>query len=429
MKIRLATSASVLLLGLMGQSLVSQGPPGPGQQNRIQTVTVQPDRKVTFRLSAPKAGTVSVGGSYPLTSGRNFPPDAGRPSTIKNVAMTKDDKGVWSATVGPLKPDIYDFHFIVDGLEMPDPQGHNSSSFILRGQETANYEFNANVPHGRVSYDWYPSPTLKMTRRLAVYTPPGYQGGTARYPVLYLLHWGGGDELGAIKTLRLPDIMDNMIAQGKVTPMIVVMPNTNTYEPLAASDNTSPPHDPGGQGGPKKGSLDPMMPFPNSLVHDILPYIDHNYRTKADRNDRAIAGMSLGGTYSMLAGFEYLDQFAWMGELSGGIDAVPNLSIQGPMPPDADTRRGASPGQSIDTAKFAEMFPVIGSGLNTKLHLLYISIGDQDGLLEPWQAAKGLFDEKGVKYVWFEEPGYGHDGSTWRVALQDFLPRLFKPAK
>lgn len=419
MKTAFTFIASALLFSLMafGQG---RGPAGP------KSPVVGPDGKVTFSLLAPKATTVTVDGDHPITDSFH----GGR----KTTEMTKDDKGVWTATVA-LTPDIYFYSFTVDGLRTLDPgNAHisgNSNWVIVPGPMSAIYEIN-DVPHGRVSEVWYPSPSLKTTRRMVVYTPPGYDSGTDRYPVFYLLHGGGENELTWSNQGRAPEILDNLIAQGKMVPMIVAMPNFNTGVQLAPVDAPAAASAGGGRGAqaPQNGpATDNSQVFPTHLVQDIIPFMDKNYRTIADRDHRAIAGSSAGGTQTIISGLRHLDQFSWIGLLSPALARVPGAQISIPLPPDADIRRGPDLGVSIDPAKLQEYFPVLNPELNSKLHLLYFSVGGSEGLLEEELAGRRAFDEKGVKYQWMTRPLYGHEWSFWRQDLRDFGSQLFKPAK
>jgi hypothetical protein len=191
---------------------------------------VHPDGSVTFNLHAPEASSVAVAGDYP----------------IRHRAMTRDREGIWSVTVEPLCDDFYAYRFTVDGVSLLDPgnvfgtrDGRRYMSWaVVPGPRSDNYEVN-DVPHGQVAHLWYPSPTLDLTRRMTVYTPPGYEAGQERYPVLYLLHGGGGDEDAWTEMGRAPEIFDNLIAAGEVVPMIVVMGNGNVDQ--AAAPNHIPP--------------------------------------------------------------------------------------------------------------------------------------------------------------------------------------------
>ena len=206
---RMKRSALTIGLLLLASVLAAQpAPPGPGagQPAPLRSPEILPDGKVAFRLLAPAATSVTLGGDYPIGT---------------NVAMVKDDSGVWSATVGPLAADFYSYLFTVDGVRTLDPRNASvmrdgaryASSLRVPGPEAADYQVN-DVPHGTLAQVWYPSPTLGLTRRAYVYTPPGYDTGSARYPVLYLLHGGGGDEDAWTELGCAPQILDNLIARG-----------------------------------------------------------------------------------------------------------------------------------------------------------------------------------------------------------------------
>jgi enterochelin esterase family protein len=291
---------------------------------------------------------------------------------------------------------------------------------VVPGPGSANYEVG-DVPHGQVAQVWYPSPTLQLTRRMLVYTPPGYETGSKRYPVLYLIHGGGGDEEAWTDMGRAPEIFDHLLAQGKMVPMIVVMGNGNEWESLSPNDKQvpNPPGTPSGK----------ILKYPDSLVHDMVPFVDGHYRTEADREHRAIAGLSRGGAQALYAAMNHLNDFAWLGVFSGGLPLLPDMLVNIPRPADADTRRGPDIAHSIDPEKFKALLPALGPSVNTQLHLLYLTIGTDDGLVESWQDARKVFNEKGVKYTWVELPGYGHEWRFWRLALQDFTSRLFQAAR
>jgi len=383
---------------------------GAGQPALPRSPEVLAEGKVVFRLLAPGATSVTVGGDYPIGT---------------SVAMAKDDAGVWSATVGPLKPDLYSYFFTVDGVRTLDwrnasvmRDGARYASWLrVPGPEAADYQVN-DVPHGTVAQAWYPSPTLGMTRRMYVYTPPGYETGTERYPVLYLLHGGGGDEAAWTELGCAPEILDNLIAQGRVRPLIVVMTNGNGTQ--SASQNLVPLQGP--QGRPGEG----MLRFPESLVKDVIPFVDATWRTRADRESRAVAGLSMGGAQALYAGLNNLDRFAWVGALSGGFPLLPGVAVDIPAPANAATLRGPDITRSIDPAKYLALHPALDAGVNARLRLFYVAIGIDDGLITTHGALKKLLDDRGVKYTLFEVPGYGHEWKFWRLGLRDLLPRLFQ---
>jgi enterochelin esterase-like enzyme len=425
MKIRTALVSTLLLFGTLSFAQQAPVPQFPARPTGPKSPVVQPDGKVTFNLLAPAATTVTVSGDYPIG---------------KNVAMTKDDKGVWTVTVGPLKGDFYAYSFTVDGVTAIDPQNpfgawdttHFNSWAIVPGPNTSNYLVN-NVAHGRVTDVWYPSPTLNMTRRMVVYTPPGYDSGTDRYPVLYLLHGGGGDETQWSELGRAPEILDNLIVQGKIVPMIVVMGNGNITQLHAANAIATTPDQLNAgamTGTPRANALgENLTRYPDSIVKDIIPFVDKTFRTKADRDNRAIAGLSMGGAQSAHAAFTYVDTFSWAAFFSSAVPLLPGVGAVIPRPADADKRRGPGLGQTIDRVKFPQKYPVIGPQLNQRMHLVYIGIGTDDGLLESENDLAKMLDERGVKYVAYDLPGYGHEWAYWRLALGDFSQRLFKMAK
>jgi enterochelin esterase family protein len=405
-----AIAGCFFVTGIATAQAPRQGPPP------ITSPEVLPDGRVTFRLLAPQATSVSVTGDWP----------GGIHSTT--TPMMKDDAGVWSATVGPLKPEFWIYTFSVNGVAMLDPRNihtrRNTSrienTLLIPGPESADYMVNA-VPHGTVSLQWYPSPTVDATRRAYVYTPAGYETGSGRYPVLYLLHGGSGDEDAWSSCGRASQILDNLIASGRARPMIVVMPNANTTRIAAPDLLPAPPALPASQ--------DPgrFRRFPESLVKDLVPFIDRTYRTRTGREDRALAGLSVGGAQTLYAAFNNLDLFAWVAAFSGGYPVMPGVGVDVPAPPDAASLKGPDLTRSIDQARFAALLPQLESGANARLRLLYISIGTADTLMQTHNRVKQVLNDKGMKYTLMEFPGYIHEWPVWRVSLKDLLPRLFQP--
>lgn len=293
MKIELASFAFALMFSSV---MLAQPASTIPTEHNLQQVSgpispeVHSDGTVTFRFFSPNAAGVSLDADYPMGDGYR----AGK----KTTSLTKDDKGLWSITVGTLKSDFYSYCFLVDGVCTLD--SHNisltrdgkrySNWAVVPGQNATNYQFN-DVAHGMVQKVWYSLPTLKMTRRMIVYTPPGYENGSDRYPVFYLLHGGGGDEEAWSDMGRAPEIFDNFIAQGKMLPMIVVMGNGNGWQ--AASPNDFPTTMTSAVMGGRQGGS--SLSYADSVVHDLIPYVDKHYRTKADRDHRAIDGLSMGG--------------------------------------------------------------------------------------------------------------------------------------
>ena len=391
------------------------------QQQAPRSPEVLPDGRVTFRLLAPGASSVAVRN---MTSGYGDWPQG------NEVALTRDAEGVWSATVGPLAPEYYTYVFVVEGVPALDPR----NTFVMReaagyisslrvsGPESSLYEVN-DVPHGMLAQVWYPSPTIGFDRRAYVYTPPGYETSDARYPVLYLFHGGGGDEDRWTTMGRTPQILDNLIARGEVGPMIVVMTNGNAdqrasrdFVPLAG----------GYLPASLRGAYVPS--FPNSVVNDLIPFVDQAYRTRADREDRAVAGLSMGGAQAFYTRLNNLDEFAWVGAFSGGFPLLPGVAVDIEPPANAAQLRGPDISKTIDPEKFLQLHPQLDAGANAKLRLLYLSMGTLDGLITTHGTLKGILKERGVECTLVEMDGYAHEWRFWRLSLVDFARRLFKPA-
>jgi len=392
------------------------------QQHAVQSPLVLPDGRVTFRLMAPDASVVSV---HNTTGGYTDWPNG------NDVPLTKDSQGLWSVTIGPLKAEFFTYVYVVDGGQTLDPgnvsimrDGVRYSSLLrIPGAESACYEVN-DVPHGTVAHIWCPSPTLGSPRRMAVYTPPGYETGSDRYPVLYLLHGGGNDEDGWLTLGRAPQILDNLIAQGKARPMIVVMTNGNGKQ-KAALDYLS---DPAGRPGPPGSGFRPdILLFPPSLVNDVIPFIDSTYRTRTDRRDRGIAGLSMGGAQTVYTAFHHLDKFAWIASFSGGFPLLPGVAVEIPAPANAAELRGPDITRSIDPEKFVQLVPGLDSSANSQIRLFSVSIGALDGLISAHSVLENLLRQRRVDCEFTRVPGYAHEWPFWRICLAAFVQRLFQP--
>ncbi len=396
------------------------------QQHAVQSPVVLPDGRVTFRLMAPDASSVSV---HNTTGGYADWPHG------NDVPLTRDSQGLWSATIGPLRAEFFTYVYVVDGGQALDP----GNAFIMRdgvryssllrvpGAESACYEVN-DVPHGTVAHVWCPSPTLGFPRRMVVYTPPGYETGTARYPVLYLLHGGGNDEDGWTTLGRAPQILDNLIAQRKARPMIVIMTNGNGRQ-KASLDHVPDPAGRSGTGGPPPGPgfRPDILLFPPSLAKDVIPFVDGTYRTRADREDRGIAGLSMGGAQTVYAAFHNLDKFAWIASFSGGFPLLPGVVVEIPAPANAAELRGPDITRSIDAEKFLQLVPGLDSSVNSRIRLFSVSIGTMDGLISSHSVLKDLLRQRGVNCQFTEVPGYAHEWPFWRVCLVALVQRLFQP--
>jgi enterochelin esterase family protein len=378
-----------------------QAPPAP----RVVSPEVLSDKRVTFRLSAPKAGEVVLNGSW--DNGTDIP-------------MTKDEQGVWSVTVGPLGEQLWWYAFRVDGLKVLDPNNGEYARdgarydnwLMIHGPFSDSWEFKADVPHGAVQSIWYPSPLLKQqSRRMYVYTPPDYMTTTTRYPVLYLLHGGGGDEDQWINLGRTNIILDNLIAAGKMKPMIVVMPNGNATQIVAQGygygpiPRPAPPPrgaGPAGAGratGARAGGRGAPPPyegsFPHSLVAEVVPFIDRTYRTIRQKDARAIAGLSMGGGHTVQATNNNPGVFGWIGVWSAGGQDTPAFN--------------------------AALAKLKDSGVKH----YYIGVGTTDFARTGSQTLHTLVEKAGFKTSYHETPG-PHLYLIWRVFLGDFGSMLFR---
>jgi enterochelin esterase-like enzyme len=419
--------ARVWLAILMGNALApalsSHAAQAPAAATQLlNSPELRRDGSVTFRLRAPDASAASVEGNWPN----------GLQHTT--VPMTRGEDGVWSVTVGPLPPEFWSYTFKTDGVNAADPSNahsvrdglHSASTFIQPGPVSMNYEVN-EVPHGTLASIWYASATLAQTRRATVYTPPGYEDGRMRYPVLYLLHGGGGDETAWNDNGRASEILDNLIAQKKIVPMIVVMPNGNADQSASQAYTAGVARSAAGiPGGAGPHGESGMIAFPRSLVQDLIPYIDRHYRTQADRDHRAIAGLSMGGAQTFFTAFNHIDRFAWVAAFSGGFPLLPGVAVDIPPPANAAELRGPDLTRAIDPDKMAALLPQLNAQANGKLKLLYVAIGTNDALMSTHAVVKRLLNDKGVRFTLVERPGYVHEWRFWRLSLQDLLPRLFK---
>jgi len=379
-------------------------PVGPGREFGPISPEILSDGRVTLRLQAPDAVEVRLNGDWEGGAG---------------VPMVKDEKGIWSATVGPLAPELWGYTFSVDGVRTLDPRNPNAkrdgtrldSILLISGPASSLYEMK-DVPHGRVSQVWYPSPTLKLERRMYVYTPPGYDTNRARYPVLYLLHGAGGDEDAWVTLGRTNMILDNLIAQGKAKPMLVVMPNGNANQSVGQGTAYQPPparvQAPVPTPAPARAATPAPAPgwgtgplfqraFPDSIVKDIVPFIEKNFRVKADKNGRALAGLSMGGWQTVAATNANPGLFGYIGVFSAGI-----RNVNGEMDQDFSKLKASG------------------------VKLYYVGCGVKDQLAYAGsQAIIEVLKKNGFTYLYNETPG-GHTWANWRIYLSDLAPRLFR---
>lgn len=358
---------------------------------------------VLFRLKAPKAVKVQITGDFLPKQKVKIP--NGEYEIPGVVDMTEGKDGVWEYTTPePLQPELYSYSFIVDGLRMNDPANVYlirdvatlTNVFIIGGERADLYKVN-QVPHGTVSRIWYNSPALGMERRMTVYTPAGYETSGKRYPVFYLLHGMGGDEEAWISLGRTSQILDNLIAQGKAKPMIVVMTNGNASQEAAPGESSL-------------GMEPPTMQLPKTMdgsfeqaFPDVVKFVDKNYRTLKSKSGRAIAGLSMGGFHSLHISKQYPDMFGYVGLFSAAI--LPNKDVSSPVYEDMEGKL------KIQFAK--------------KPSLYWIAIGKTDFLYKANEDYRKQLDENGYKYTYYET-GEGHIWKNWRIYLSEFVPLLFK---
>lgn len=384
---------------------------------------IGPDGRVTFRLCAPEATFVRVVGDW----------NTKNPS---GDALTRNAQGVWSLSTEPLKPEYYGYWFTVDGVKTIDPDNVHSgndairinSYFIVPGinSETSLYE-NTGVPHGDVTAVWYASKNVDTPRRALVYTPPNYRGSAQRYPVLYLLHGWGGDENEWLDLGRLSQIMDNLLAAGRITPMIVVMPNghpdRHSIPDISPPDSIAvlgplPPKD--------YDSSHNVQQIEQSIVNDLVPFVDRSFRTIPKSTSRAIVGLSMGGGQASFTGLSHPETFAWVGTFSGAIIMWPGAMAPAATPASSGSTELAIPKYGLNLDAVGRDLSNVNESLNGRLRLLYISCGLDDGLITSNEQFEGWLADRKVRFVHKEVPGYAHVWSFWRKSLVDVAPMLFR---
>lgn len=363
---------------------------------------INPDTTVTFRLKAPSARQVQVTGDF--LEKRSMQTPFGMVEAPGVAELEKNNDGVWEYRSGKLKPELYNYTFIVDSLSMTDPSNvftvrdvaTLSNYFIIPGERASLYSVN-DVPHGTVSRVWYDSPALGMKRRMSVYTPAGYEAGSERYPVFYLLHGMGGDEEAWLALGRTAQIMDNLIAEGKAEPMIVVMTNGNASQEAAPGET-------------HLGLIQPSIALPKTMdgsfetsFPDVVKFVDNTYRTKPDKAHRAIAGLSMGGFHSCHISKEYPDMFDYVGLFSAAI----------------------FPKDDVDSPIYKDMEGKLRTQFARQPKLYWIGIGDKDFLYQVNQDFRKMLDANNCPYEYYETPD-GHIWKNWRIYLTEFAPRLFK---
>ena len=358
-------NSRLVVLALFSLTLYGQRP-AP-----VVSPEVQSDRRETFRIRAPKASEVTLTGDWL--------------GTTPAPKLTKDDAGIWSVTLGPFEPSIYIYSFTVDGVAMADPinpriklRASTSASMVEVPDDSAFWE-PRDVPHGAVEINWEKSKALNgETRAMWIYTPPGYQKGSQRYPVLYLFHGSNDTAAGWTMAGNANFVADNLLAEKKTVPMIIVMPFGHAA-PFGAQGNDAL--------------------FENYVMQDVIPTVEGKYRVAPGRQNRAIAGLSMGGGQSIRIGLGHLDLFSAVASFSGAI------------PGDFET-------------KYADLLSDPKS-TNAKLKVLWIGCGQQDSLFPRSKNLSELLTKHDVKHVFRATDGV-HNYTVWRKYLSEYMPLLFR---
>jgi len=363
----------------MAQDKPGQPSPPPPPASLVSP-EVHSDGSVTFRFRAPNAVEVKL-----------------EREGAEPVPMQKDEQGVWSVTTAPLSPDYYGYSILVDGVRSLDPSNpllvpnllESGNAVHVPGPSSLPWELN-DVPHGEIHHHFYKSAVAGDDRDYYVYTPPGYDPAAKKtYPVLYLLHGFSDDASAWTAVGRANVILDNLIALGKAKPMIVVMPlgygtlefvnlGWNAWDHTELRDRN-------------------FKKFSAALLTEVMPQVENEYRITKDRNARAIAGLSMGGSESLLTGLNNLDKFSWVGAFSSG--GIPD--------------------------DFAKDFPALDAGANQQLHLLWIACGTEDHLITINRNLRAWLKTKDVKMTEIETPGM-HTWMVWRRNLAEFAQLLFR---
>lgn len=343
---------------------------------------VLPDQRISFTLNAPKASEVSLifGSKDPVP-----------------ISLKKDEKGIWSVTIGPVAPELYTYAFVVDGLKIADPsnpemQGGTAPGFNLVNVpgDPARFDELQQVPHGTTQIRTYYSTIQKTNRKVYIYVPPQYDANPKqKFPVLYLRHGGGGNETSWYNEGCAGIILENLIAQGKAKPMLIVMTNGNIESGSAGAYS-------------KEG----IKIVSDELFNDVIPMIEQNYRVYTDEANRAIAGLSMGGGQSFYIGLQNTDKFDWLGVFSTGIF-------------------GGIPNTSFDAEKEVPGILTNSSVFNKNLKLFYLTVGEQDPRVEPTTQLINKFRQSQLNVDFKTYPGT-HEWQVWRLSLRDFLTKVFQ---
>ena len=364
------------------------------RQGAVISPEVNEDHTVTFRVNAPKATEVTVYGDWASEKGI--------------LKLEKNSEGIWEKTTATLPSEMYTYRVIIDGIAGLDPSNPftrrdvgNVFSIFYVPDGAADYYLVQDVPHGNVTQTWYSSKGLGSDRRLSVYTPPCYEKGRKRYPVLYLLHGSGGDENAWLELGHAARIIDNLIAQGKIEPMIVVMPNGNSSKQAAPGETYENLSYRPAMTNQLKGYKDGRY---EENFDEIVNFIDSRYRTVAKKDKRAVAGLSMGGFHTMFISANHPELFDYIGLFSAGL----NMSTV-----------------NFDTPAYSNMKGKLSELDKTGYKLYWIACGTDDFLYQNNLDFMKTLDEIGFEYT-YHESDRGHIWANWRQYLLLFAPKLFK---
>lgn len=378
------------------------------KDDEIVSPVVNADNTLTISLFALNAKKVELTGNF-LYAGKETP-DKYADGDWSPQLMNKDTNGRWTLTTAPLKPEFYSYNLIVDGVKITDPKNiymvrdiGNTYSVALVGGGVDGLYAVKNVPHGTVRKVWYDSSTAGLKRRMTVYTPAGYETSKQSYPVLYLLHGMGGDENAWEELGRATQILDNLIAEGKAEPMVVVMPNGNISQEAAPGEGS-------------RGFVTAAMRYPKTMdgnfekaFPDIIRFVEKVYRVKKDKANRAIAGLSMGGFHSIYTALNNPDAFEYIGLFSAAFNQ---------MTKDGDS---LSPIYKNIDEKFKTL-------CKKSPKLIWIGIGKDDFLSRDDENLRAALDKESYKYTYLKTKG-GHTWRNWREYLATFAQKLFKHVK
>ncbi len=379
-------------LALAGATFTAHAAPLPTVPDAAIPVSqyitqVNTDNSVTFRLFAPDARRVSV------VTGST-------PDTFVSHDMTKDSQGVWTWKSDRLAANLYEYYFDVDGFRSVDtgsryqkPQRQVNTSLILVPGSILD---DRAVPHGDLRTVTYHSTALKSERRVYVWTPPGYNGSGEPLPVLYFYHGFGDSGLSAIDQGRIPQMMDNLLAEGKIKPMLVVVPDTETDIPQAIAENFPPQE--------RRKNFYPLnaKAADNELMHDIIPLIDSRFNVRKDADGRALAGLSQGGYQALVSGMNHLENFGWLATFSGvTTTTVPDAGVEAQLNnPDA---------------------------INKQLRNFTLVVGEKDSVTgKDIAGLKSELEKQKIKFDYHSYPSLNHEMDVWRPAYAEFVQKLFK---